>query len=79
MSTTRSKPMASITMPDPNSQEVLDTLKSLKAITPPAVASRLNIKVSVAKRLLSHLEAEGVVELVARSRNLKVYALKKAP
>lgn len=47
----------------------------MKAITPTAVAIRFNLKVSVAKRMLTDLESKGVVEFVTRSTNLKVYKM----
>jgi ribosomal protein S25 len=47
----------------------------MKAITPTAVAIRFNLKISVAKRMLTELESKGVIEFVTRSKNLKVYKM----
>jgi ribosomal protein S25 len=63
-------------MPDPESQEVLDALFKIKAITPSQVANEFNIKVSVAKKFLKNLHEKGVIELIAQTNNLKVYKSK---
>jgi ribosomal protein S25 len=50
-------------------------MKKMKAITPPAIASQFNLKVSVAKKMLEELDAKGSIRLVAHTNNLRVYAL----
>ncbi|NIW11392.1 MAG: hypothetical protein GWN33_13195 [Gammaproteobacteria bacterium] len=45
----------------------------MKTLTPFAVASRFNLRLSVAKDLLEELEHKGVIQFVSRSRNLKIY------
>ena len=72
----RDKIIGAVDIPDANSDEVMGALKGMKAITPTGVASRFNLKVSVAKKMLSDLEENGTLELAAKSQNLKVYALK---
>ena len=62
-------------MPPLDAQETLGALRGMKAITPTVVASRFNLKISVAKRMLSQLEDKGVIEFVTRSKNLKVYKM----
>ena len=42
-------------------------------ITPYMIASKYNVKISTAKRILRHLEAEGIVKLVSRSRRTLIY------
>jgi small subunit ribosomal protein S25e len=69
----KEKIIGSLNIPDTNSNEVLDTLKRMKAITPNGVASQFNLKVSVAKKMLNDLEGKGVISMVSKSRNLKVY------
>jgi len=59
------------------SPELIDAMKKMKAVTPQAVASQFNLKVSVAKRLLEEMSGEGKVSLVAHTNNLRVYALAK--
>jgi ribosomal protein S25 len=53
----------------------MDAMKKMKAITPPAIASQFNLKVSVAKKILEELDAKGTIKLVAHTNNLRVYAL----
>lgn len=69
------KTIGSLDIPDLNSEELMEQLRRMKAITPTGLATQFNIKVSVAKRLLEGLRRDRVVELVSRSHNLKVYAL----
>ncbi len=72
----RNKIIGAIEIPDATSDEVMGALKGMKAITPTGVASKFNLKVSVAKKMLKELEDNGTLELAARSHNLKVYAFK---
>jgi len=72
----RDKIIGAVEIPDANSDEVMGALKGMKAITPTGVASRFNLKVSVAKKMLRELEDNGTLMLAARSHNLKVYAFK---
>lgn len=71
----REKKVGSIEIPDPNSQEVMDALRKMKAITPTGVAAQFNLKVSAAKKMLEQLENERKIKLEASSSNLKVYSL----
>jgi len=71
----RNKIIGAVEIPDATSDEVMGALKGMKAITPTGVASKFNLKVSVAKKMLKELEDNGTLELAARSHNLKVYAL----
>ena len=71
----REKIIGSVDMPDINSKEVTGALSGMKAITATAVATRFNLKISVAKRMLNMMEEKGTIELVTRSSNLKVYQM----
>lgn len=71
----REKIIGSVEMPDINSSDVMGAIRGMKAITPNGVATRFNLKISVAKRMLKELEKKGVIKLVTRSKNLKVYEL----
>ncbi len=71
----RDKIIGAVEIPDASSDEVMQALKRMKAITPNSVASQFNLKVSIAKKMLSELEAAGTLELAASSQNIKVYAL----
>lgn len=70
------KTVGGLNMPDINSNELLNQLRRMKAITPTQLATQLNIRVSVAKRVLEELRGNRIVDLVSRSHNLKIYTLK---
>ena len=74
----REKIIGSVDMPDINSKEVLGALKGMKAITATGVATRFNLKISVAKRMLTMMEEKGTIKMVTRSSNLKVYQMTDA-
>ena len=71
----REKIIGSVEIPDLNSTEVMSAIRGMKAITPTGVATRFNLKISIAKRMLNELEKKGTIKLVTRSNNLKVYDL----
>ncbi|OGD44195.1 hypothetical protein A3K69_07275 [Candidatus Bathyarchaeota archaeon RBG_16_57_9] len=71
----RDKIIGAVEIPDTNSDEVMQALRKMKAITPNSVATQFNLKVSVAKKMLNDLEAHGTLQLAASSQNVKVYAL----
>lgn len=59
-------------MPDA-SGKIVDEMRKLKVLTPYVVATRFNLRISVAKDFLEELEKKGAVQLVSRSRNIRVY------
>ena len=59
--------------PDLKSKRVIGELKKMKALTPYSVATRFNLRLSVAKDFLEELERRGMVEYVSGSKNLKIY------
>ncbi|MFQ6074374.1 MAG: hypothetical protein ACE5KC_04050 [Candidatus Bathyarchaeia archaeon] len=69
----REKKPAGILLPNPRSEKIISEIKKMKTLTPFAVASRFNLRISVAKDLLEQLEQKGVIQFVSRSRNLKIY------
>ena len=62
-----------LTMPDFNSEKVMGELKGLKVLTPSVVASRFNIRLSLAKTFLKELEKRKMIEYVSGGKNLKIY------
>ena len=68
----REKKSSSIFMPEVN-DEVLNELKKMKVLTPYNVASRFDLRVSVAKDFLEELHKKGLIEFVSKSRKIKVY------
>ncbi|MFQ6081267.1 MAG: hypothetical protein ACE5OW_06335 [Candidatus Bathyarchaeia archaeon] len=67
------KKAAGIVSPDYRSQKVIGELKKMKVLTPYTVASRFDLRLSVAKSFLKELEKRGVIEYVSGSANLKIY------
>ena len=61
--------------PNPRRKGAIDKLKNMKVLTPYTVASRLDLRLSAAKRFLKELEQQGTIELVSASRNLSVYKI----
>lgn len=59
--------------PDPKDKKIIGELKRMNVLTPYAVASRFNIRISAAKDFLEQLEDEGVVQLVSGGHNIKIY------
>jgi len=70
---TTEKKSLGITLPDLNSKKVINELKTMKVLTPYTVASRFDLRLSVAKDLLKKLERKKTVEYVSGSKNLKIY------
>jgi len=58
-----------------SSEELMEQLRRMKAVTPTGLATQMNIKVSTAKKLLEELREQRVLALASRSHNLKVYSL----
>jgi len=67
--------IGSVELPDTSSEEFMEHLGRMKAITPTGLAAQLDLKVSTAKKILEELRANDVVNLAAKSHNLKVYVL----
>ena len=66
------KPL-SIAPPDATSEKIIGELKKMRVLTPYAVASRFNIRISAAKDFLEQLEESGTIQLVSGSHNIKIY------
>jgi small subunit ribosomal protein S25e len=69
----KEKKLLSIVPPDVKNQKILGELKKMRVLTPYAVASRFNIRISAAKDFLEQLEENGTIQLVSGSHNIKVY------
>ncbi|MBS7619401.1 hypothetical protein KEJ21_01985 [Candidatus Bathyarchaeota archaeon] len=72
------KTIGALDLPNVNESELMNHLSKIKAITPAELAIQFNIKVSSAKKLLETLKENQIISLVAKSHNLKVYALKQS-
>ena len=73
--TTAARKTLGLTMPDLDNKKVLAELKGLKVLTPSVVASRYNIRLSLANAFLKELEKRKMVEYVSGGKNLKIYKM----
>ena len=64
---------ASIMAPDVKDSKVIAEVKKMNVLTPYAVATRYNMRISTAKDFLEQLETCGAIQLVSGSHNLKIY------
>lgn len=67
------KSIPRIVSPNMKSDNLASELKKMKVITPYSVASRFNLRLSIARNFLEELEHKGMVKFVSKSRNLKIY------
>lgn len=59
--------------PDAKNEKNVNEIKKMNVLTPYAVASRFNIRISAAKDFLEQLEQNGAIQLVSGNHNIKVY------
>ncbi len=69
----REKRPAAIIPPDLGDEKIIGELKKMKVLTPYAVATRFNLRISAAKDFLRRLEERGVVQMVSGNHNLRIY------
>jgi small subunit ribosomal protein S25e len=62
-----------IAAPDAKDAKILAEVKKMGVLTPYAVATRYGVRISAAKDLLKQLEANGNIQLVSGSHNIKIY------
>ncbi len=67
------KTTISIMAPDVKDQKIVAEVKKMGVLTPYAVASRYNIRISAAKDFLEQLESNGAIQLVSGSHSIKIY------
>ena len=68
----KEKRQLSILPPDMN-DKVAGELKRMNVLTPYAVATKFNIRISAAKDFLEQLEEKGTIHLVSGSHSIKIY------
>ena len=61
-----------ITPPDLG-DKIVSELKKMKVLTPYSIASRFELRLSIARDFLKELERKGIIRFVSKSRNLKIY------
>ncbi len=59
--------------PDAKNEKIVAEVKKMNFLTPYAVATKFNVRISAAKDFLEQLEQNGAVQLVSGSHNIKVY------
>jgi ribosomal protein S25 len=62
-----------ILAPDVKDQKIVAEIKKMNVLTPYALSTKYGIRISTAKDFLEQLEANGTVQLVSGSHNLKIY------
>ena len=62
-----------IMSPDAKNEKIVGEIKKMNVLTPYAVSTKYNIRISTAKDFLEQLEANGAVQLVSGSHNIKIY------
>jgi small subunit ribosomal protein S25e len=67
------KSVPGITAPNLAGDKLMVELKKMKVLTPYSVASRFDLRLSIAREFLRDLERKGSVKFVSRSRNVTVY------
>jgi small subunit ribosomal protein S25e len=72
-SSTADKRVQGITVPNLKDKKVEKEIQAMKVLTPYSVASRFNIRISVARDFLDELQREGLVSFVTSGKGTKVY------
>jgi small subunit ribosomal protein S25e len=70
---TEKKSVPGITHPKLAGDKLVAELKKMQVLTPYSVASRFDLRLSIARGYLKDLERKGLVKFVSRSRNVIVY------
>jgi ribosomal protein S25 len=59
--------------PDAKNDKIVSEVKKMGVLTPYAVSTRFGVRISAAKDFLEQLEANGDVQLISGSHNIKIY------
>ncbi len=68
------KAVSGITPPNMKDESFVNELKKMKAITPFSIATRYELRLSVARKFLRELEHKGLIRFVSKSQSLRIYA-----
>lgn len=63
----------SVIVPDVKDAKLVAEVKKMNVLTPYTVATRYGIRISAAKDFLEQLQANGALQLVSGSHNIKIY------
>ena len=69
----KEKKIIGILPPSVKNKKNLNEIKKMKVLTPFAVSTKFNIRISAAKVFLEQLEQIGVVELISGNHTIKIY------
>lgn len=65
-------------MPDINNEKLISDISKMGVITPYAVASQLNLRISLAKDLLDELEKKQLIKSVGGNARVRIYEARVA-
>jgi small subunit ribosomal protein S25e len=69
----KEKKPSAVVPPDAKNEKLVAELKKMHVLTPYAIATRYNIRISAAKEFLHEMQENGKIQLVSGSHNLKIY------
>jgi ribosomal protein S25 len=62
-----------VDLPNLNDEKLISEIKKLKVLTPYAVSSQLNVKISLAKALLRELENKNIIKPIEGNSRIRIY------
>ena len=69
----KEKKIIGILPPSVKNKKNINEIKKMKVLTPFAVSTKFNIRISAAKDFLEQLEQIGAVELISGNHTIKIY------
>ena len=69
----KEKKPSAVVPPDAKNEKIIAELKKMHVLTPFAISTRYNIRISAAKEFLQELQENGKIQLVSGNHNLKIY------
>ncbi len=70
---TKEKRTSAVVPPDARNEKIIAELKKMQVLTPFAISTRYNIRISAAKEFLHQLQENGKIQLVSGNHNVKIY------
>jgi small subunit ribosomal protein S25e len=71
--TPKEKRASAVVPPDAKNDKIIAEIKKMHVLTPFAVATRYNIRMSAAKEFLRELHQNGTIQMVSGSHSIKIY------
>lgn len=69
----KEKRASAVVPPDARNEKTIAEIKKMHVLTPFAVATRYNIRISAAKDFLQQLHQNGTIQLISGSHSIKIY------